>query len=467
MEARLQPSAGGVAATARTPLGCASLRGGVAALLLALLAPVSASRAESYAWVDEAGVTHITDDPEAIPEGARSSASAGRAGLRGLWSDAVAPGRAASRAGTGPDGAGRALPVRAGSRGDARTLRLLRGALEDLERGETARAAAALESVLRREPARPEAHWYLALLDRQRGRYASAEAHLRAFLAAAGDDLEPYRASAQRRLDALADERRLADTEVPRGSPRWMALASEHFRVSYDAELDGVSPGYADTVVRYLGEARRSAGQRLGDLPAGPMGVVFYGKATYLQAHRHRFTFQTVGFFDGRIHVVSAAHPAGELRSLLFHEYIHAVFREQTGGDRPYWLNEGLAELAERDSRGRGALTRSERAGLRSRIEEGHWIPLRRLAPSFAGLDDTDARWAYLQSAAAVAWLEARTESAERARLLVRLGTGASDDVALREVLGLDTAGLGAAVRAALREEFPPLPQILPGAPAR
>ena len=85
------------------------------------------------------------------------------------------------------------------------------------------------------------------------------------------------------------------------------------------------------------------------------MGVVFYSKAAYIQAHRHRFSFETIGFFDGQIHVVSAAHPAGELRSLLFHEYSHAVFREKTGGDRPYWFNEGLAELSERptnESRG-------------------------------------------------------------------------------------------------------------------
>ena len=49
--------------------------------------------------------------------------------------------------------------------------------------------------------------------------------------------------------------------------------------------------------------------------------------------------------------MTSPAHPSGALRSLLYHEYTHAVFREQTGGDRPYWLNEGLAERIERGSR--------------------------------------------------------------------------------------------------------------------
>ena len=189
-----------------------------------------------------------------------------------------------------------------------------------------------------------------------------------------------------------------------------MGLSNEHFRVYYDPALGEASPDYARTVMRYLAEARASVGERLGAVPQEAMGVVFYGKAAYLEAHRHRFSFQTVGFFDGRIHVVSAGHPAGELRALLFHEYTHAVFREQTGGDRPYWLNEGLAEISERASLNRRGLTRSERQALRRRIDANAWIPLRRLAPSFSGLGDEDARAAYLESMAAAAWIEARTD---------------------------------------------------------
>ena len=172
------------------------------------------------------------------------------------------------------------------------------------------------------------------------------------------------------------------------------------------------------------------------------MGVVFYGKAAYLQAHRHRFSFQTVGFFDGRIHVVSAAHPAGELRALLFHEYTHAVFRERTGGDRPYWLNEGLAEVAERASHSQRA-PHAQRAGVAAQPDRRGRAGSRcaRLAPSFSGLDDADARAAYLESMAAAYWIEARTDRAQRARLLARLGEGVRDDEALREAVGADTDG--------------------------
>jgi hypothetical protein len=406
----------------------------VAGLLLAPLVglPIGAS-AGPHIWIDAQGVTHIADDPSAAPEDVRPGE--GRQGLRGLWDEVVAP-----------PGPVPARPADASSSEEDRTRRVIRGAVEDLGRGESSRAAAALESVLRLEPGHPEAHWYLALLDRQRARYESSEAHLRAFLAAAGDDLEPWRASAHRRLAALADERRLADPEVAPGAAAWVGLAHPHFRVYYRSELAEAGPGYADTVLRYLDEARESAALRLGAVPQEPMGVLFYGRAAYARAHRHRFSFQTVGFFDGRIHVVSAAHPAGELRALLFHEYAHAVYHE------------GLAGLSERVSSGRAGLTHSGRAALRRRIDAGRWIPLRSLAPSFSGLGDDDARAAYTESTAAAAWIERRTDPAQRARLLALLGKGVGADEALREVVELDTDGVDAALREFVRSEFAPPP---------
>ena len=96
--------------------------------------------------------------------------------MRGLWDEGVVGPTPAPRV---PSASG------SGSLQEDRARRLIRGAVEDLERGEAARASAALEGVLRSDPKRAEAHWYLALLARQRGRYDSADVHLRAFLAAA------------------------------------------------------------------------------------------------------------------------------------------------------------------------------------------------------------------------------------------------------------------------------------------
>jgi hypothetical protein len=410
-------------------------------LLLSGLLVASVAAAEPWVWVDSSGVTHLADDPAGVPAEVRQQGEPDRDSLRELWGDARGPIDAPATGSAGQH--------------EQRTLRLIRGAVSDLQRGETARAQVALESVLRDEPGQPEAHWYLALLERQRGRYDSAQAHLEAFLSSAGDNLEPWRSSARRRLQALEDEKKLAEPLLEAAATDFVGLAAPHFRVHYDQALGRASPDYARTVLSYLEEARASASEGLGVLPREAMGIVFYGKAAYLRAHRHRFSFQTVGFFDGRIHVVSAGHPAGELRALLFHEYTHAIFRERTGGDRPYWLNEGLAEIAERSSHSKVRLTRSELVSLRSRIDEGRWLPLRKLAPSFSGLDDAGARAAYLESMAAAWWIEARTDRAQRARLLARLGDGVRDDVALREAVGADTDAIDAALREQVLREFP------------
>jgi hypothetical protein len=415
----------------------------VALPLLSLLLVGLPAAADLYTWVDERGVTHIVDDPALLPEEARPQTRQGRDGLRGLWSGGV----------VGP--AVPPAPRDAATLQDDRIRRLLRGAIEDLERGEAARATVVLQDVLRLDPSQAEAHWYLALLARMRGRYDSAEVHLRAFLASAGDAHEPWRLAAERKLAELADERRLADGARLAGEDVWVGVSHPHFRVHYDSALGRASADYASTVLRYLEEAHAEVGARLGAVPAEPLGVMLYGKAAYLRAHRHRFTFQTVGFFDGRIHVVSAAHPAGELRALLYHEYAHAVFREQTSADRPFWLNEGLAELTERASRKQSGLSRAERSLLRRRIDAGRWIPLRRLAPSFAGLGDEDARVAYLVATAAAAWIEARSDGPQRRRILEGLGAGRTDDQVLQEVLGLDTERIDAAVVEWILEEFP------------
>jgi Tetratricopeptide repeat/Domain of unknown function (DUF4124) len=417
----------------RTPIALAAA--------LAIGTAAVPSRADTFVWIDEKGVTHVTDDPASVPTAAREKLVP-EAKRASLWNDGFrGPPVRTPQGGTGGE--------------EDRTYRVLQGAVDNLARGDTARASSELEAVLRDSPGNAEAHWYLALLDGQRGRHESAEAHLRAFLANAGDALAPWRASAERRLKALEDEKRLTEAQAASGPLRLVALESPNFRIHYDAQLGGASPDYAQTVVRYLEEARAHALEDLGVAPREPTSVILYGKAAYLEAHRHRFSFPTVGFFDGQMHVVSAAHPAGELRALLFHEYTHAVFREQAGSDRPFWLNEGFAELAGRGSRRQSGLSRSEQEALRGRIEAGTWLALRRLAPGFTGLDDEDARAAYLESTAAAVWIEARTTAQERAALLARLGTGMPDDEAMRQVVGRDTNGIDAAVRSAILAEFP------------
>ncbi|MFO0691688.1 MAG: tetratricopeptide repeat protein [Myxococcota bacterium] len=418
-----------------------ALVGGLAASLV--VGPRTLARADDFRfWVDANGVTHLTDDPAAAPPDALPAESEGLEALRSAWDDGV----------VGPPVVGGAGQ----SGGDAdRVARLLRGALGDIERGEHARASATLRGVLRIEPRNAAAHWYLAQLARSRGRFDAAEKHLRQFLDAAGPSLERWRAEARTRLAAIADERRLADPTRLEGTLHLKTIPSRHFRLQVDAKLGAISADYAARVLSFLESARTEVSASIGVEPLEPLGVVLYGRAAYVREHAHRFTFQTVGFFDGRIHVASPAHPSETLRGVLFHEYTHAVFREHTGGDRPYWLNEGLAEQIERRSRGLSVSTRSERSALRANLETGGWIPLRSIAESFSGLRDARARDAYLQSVVTVGYIESRTDVAARRRLLERLGEGLSIDQALYEAMGVDTDGLDRAVQESIRSEFP------------
>jgi len=412
------------------------------AILLAsrLTAEEPLATAEHFVWVDEHGVTQLTDDASRVP--AESPPDDSRESISALWSDGV----------VGPP---LVTPSGAGGTSDARVERLLSGARADLARGEQARAAATLRSLLRLDPARPEPYWYLAMLDQSRGLYASAQDHLRNFIGRAqATHYAQWLEIAEQRLASLEEERRLADAEIQRAPLELIVHESENFRIELDAELDH-RPAYAARVIDYLEGAHRDVADQLGLAASGPLGVVFYGRAAYQRAHRHRFSFQTVGFFDGRIHVSASAEPGPLLEALLYHEYTHAVYRERTGGDRPYWLNEGLAELVERRAREMPTSTRSERASLRTRIAGGDWIPLRRIASSFGGLRGDDARAAYLQSIIAAEYIEAHTDAEARAQLLRRMGEGWSADQALRESMGKDTQELDVAVQQTILDEFP------------
>ena len=98
-------------------------------VLAGLCLCVPAAQAQQhFVWIDEAGVTHITDDPEAVPEGHRGTATGDWDRTRHLWDDGIR----GPLTGTPPGASGREAD---------QIRRLLRGAVHDLRRGETSRAS--------------------------------------------------------------------------------------------------------------------------------------------------------------------------------------------------------------------------------------------------------------------------------------------------------------------------------------
>ena len=55
-----------------------------------VLVAAGAVAADLHVWVDEHGATHVTDDPEKVPERFGATGDDAAEELRGLWDDGVA-----------------------------------------------------------------------------------------------------------------------------------------------------------------------------------------------------------------------------------------------------------------------------------------------------------------------------------------------------------------------------------------
>jgi hypothetical protein len=406
-----------------------------AVVLAALLLPGTVA-----VWVDPEGRTWLTDGTRpAAPAAVEVTPEELTLRFRGNLVGQPVP-----RASAGPDD---------------RYLREVRTAQEDVERGEGRLGLQRLRRLLAERPERPEAAWLLAQTERQRGRLEAARAAL--------VSIETYASAGPAWHDAARDLAAELDGELAVARAglegfREELVVSANFRILYDHRF--AARAYGERVAELLEAARGDAIALLGRGLERRLDVHLYTRGTYLESYQHRFGFATVGFYDGAIHVVAARQPRRELRALLAHEYAHAVFRDTFGSDRPFFLNEGIAEGLEERLRGRPQLSRGEWRRLLEAIRAEEWIPLASVVKGFSGLEGERALAAYLESRAAVELLEERRPGAVAA-WLARCASGASWESALAEVTGFDVAGLDAALRADVTARFPndPLARVAKG----
>jgi hypothetical protein len=349
---------------------------------------------------------------------------------------------------------------RSGSTSADRYLREVRAAQEDVERGEVRLGLQRLRRLVEQRPERPEAAWLLAQTERRRGRLEAARAALVGIetFASAGPTWHDAARALASELDAeIALER--AGLEGFREEE----VLSRNFRILYDHRF--AARAYGERVAELLEAARADVIALLGRGLDRRLDVHLYTRGTYLESYQHRFGFATVGFYDGAIHVVAARQPRPELRALLAHEYAHAVFRDVLGSDRPFFLNEGIAEGLEERLRGRPRVSRGEWRRLLETIRGDEWIPLGSIVKGFSGLEGERALAAYLESRAAVELLEERRPGAIAA-WISRCADGVPWEAALEEVTGLDGSGLDAALRREVAARFPndPLARVAGGA---
>jgi hypothetical protein len=375
-------------------------------------------------WVDEQGHVYFTDREEP-PKGALRQLEPEELAL--VWNGQV-----------------RGEPLERGKSAFTDSDRYLAAVLAargDVLRGEMDRGLRELRRLWNENPARPEAGYLLALVERHRGRLEASHAVLESVLAAPAG-LPPRWLETAQRLRAELDQ----EIALARGGQGWQqrSLATEHFRISYDHQFAGRA--YGEHVAQVLERVREHMLRELGLALSQPLEVKLYTRAHYLQNYEHRFGFATVGFYDGTIHVVSARHPRDELFALLVHEYGHALFQDALGGHQPFFLNEGICDREEERARGRRQLSRGEWRQLLDALREERWIPFQSLVRGFGGLAGERALLAYLESRAAVELIEKQRPGAI-GRWLARCREGQPWERALRAETGWDMSGLERALQ--------------------
>lgn len=93
----------------------------------------------------------------------------------------------------------------------------------------------------------------------------------------------------------------------------------------------------------YLRSAYREVGQDFNYFPKHPIIVLIYTEEEFRQYYPD--VYGAVAAYDGKIHLPASAKnfTPNQFKSLIWHEYTHAVIAELTNNKCPLWLNEGLA----------------------------------------------------------------------------------------------------------------------------
>ncbi|MFT5207780.1 MAG: hypothetical protein ACI9CF_001540, partial [Candidatus Omnitrophota bacterium] len=192
----------------------------------------------------------------------------------------------------------------------------------------------------------------------------------------------------------------------------------EHF-VLYSEKL--IKPNDLLILRRQLMNVRRQIGQKLGNyFPKKKFDVFLTTESTFRRYSK--MGDHVAGLFDGRIHLplIESAQKSAWLKSILWHEYSHAVVWLLSRGRCPSWLNEGLAVYHEED-------IISKRLKQLHQMDTGYLLSLNELVPVMDNLQSQNSEVlarAYTTAYIGAAYLHSRYSSKSIRDLLEDLAQG-------------------------------------------
>ncbi len=255
--------------------------------------------------------------------------------------------------------------------------------------------------------------------------YAGAEQNWRHAL-----QLEPQLRDVREQLDRLGREKSLESGFETR--------ERDNFVIKFEGARNRE---FADSLMQALRDAYREVGRDFDLYPDSPVPVIVYPQADLGQLDY--FPDWAAGTYDGKIRCgENIRTKGGQMKSVLYHEYAHVLVRMATGGNAPFWLNEGLAEYEARQFKTPGMIGGRERLLRTSArlfpLSELSGMPvsvLSKLAPRAVEL-------AYAQSESFVRWLIDRYSFRDMRSLLELLGKGEKIEAAVQRSLNEDLASL-------------------------
>lgn len=202
---------------------------------------------------------------------------------------------------------------------------------------------------------------------------------------------------------------------------------SGHFILSYaENSKDDIGGETLDA----LEEAYTWAGAKLGHYPERQTPVILY-------THR-QFSGLTgspewaAGLYDGKIRlpIGGLTRVGSKVKALLSHEFMHVMVRDMAGNRVPFWLNEGLAELAAREQ------DNPSLVHLEAALVDGTLFKFAVLEGAFRTLDSKRIGLAYEQSYSFVRYLVDRFGWYQMAELLPLFKSGSTAQEAINRVYG-------------------------------
>jgi len=275
----------------------------------------------------------------------------------------------------------KALALPSVKREDEESIRLSL-AFSYLKRGFYDESIAHLEQVVSKNARNVEAYYTLGKVYYTQGKFQNAIENLQNAVQAGGKSQ-----FGQMAADLLKKVKK--EGKVESG---FETQSLNHFQVQFDG--DKRNDVKLDKVLQILEEAYSGVGSYFNYYPEAPTPVIVYSKSQFKEASDS--PVWVAALYDGKIRIPlnDVVQNSDILKSLIFHEYTHAVIFHITRGKCPVWLNEGFAQILE----GEG-VTEKKTASVKKYAGKKQIFDMRVLEGSFMGISPPAAvELAYDQS---------------------------------------------------------------------